>query len=777
MKKIFVYIFYFIFFLNNCFCYNYRVNNIYLKIKNSNIKNNIYYLNLLKKKFNNNIFNFRINEIKNFLYNNSSFNYINIYKLRNKLFIYLENKPLIYKINFYGNNYLSNKKIFNLLKKFDICKGKYINIYNLLKFKKYLINKYKLYNIYNFNIKFNIININNNKYLLKIFFYEGFFFKIRNLFIKNLNINKYNLLYLFKYKIFNLNNFIYNLKKIKFYYINKGYLNFKIKNIYIKFFNDMLDIYIDFNKGYRYILSDIKINNNFNKYNIYINNIINKYFIKNNFYKKIIIKKIILNIKNIFLSKKFKNLIINKKIKVLNNNFKNKFILFLNIYLKNNFYVNKIIFKGNINFNKKYLLKNFLQKEKYLYNKNFVKLDLLNLKKNKFFNKIILKKEFLNNSNKLNLIYFIKENNKGIVNFGIGYNKIGSLNYNINLYKKNLFFYRDYIYIKIFKNNFINKNIFSYKYKLNNNNIFLNYKIFYNNLLNNNFNNDYLEKNYGFKKNIIFFINNYTKYILGFKYINSNLYNIKSKLNLLKYFDTINKKFYINNKNNNININDFFLINNIIINKFDNNIFPNKGYYIDIYNKVTLPYSDNNFYNLIFNFKKYLYLKKGFIFYINNYINYINSFFNKNLPLNKKLYIKEKFFLRGFNLENIKKNNIFINSKNYKCKKNKKFCFIKDYYEGNLIFLNNFELIIPNYFFNILNSKYIRLSLFLDSGIIFDTNINKNINNKSILRLSLGLCLKIITPLGPMNFSYGLPIKYNNFDEINNLQFSLGNFI
>ncbi|WXB47326.1 MAG: DNA gyrase subunit A [Candidatus Shikimatogenerans sp. Tmey] len=413
---------------------------IYYFVKNQHklyIKDIIYKYKFYKNKLLllNNIL-IIINNIKNILklFKKSSSKKVLVNKLLSKYKLSKKIIDNILKIKLYRFSqyeikkiYIKKKYILNKIKKFKIIlsskKIRMIKIYkNLKKIKKkysdkrktkiikklFKINKYNKY-IHNikiilifyskyifktlFNIKkskyfkkiknhkiYNIIIINNNKYLL-CFTKKGYYFWIN---INNINYNKkYCLLNIFKLKkndkiisiikINNINKYKYLLIITKYGFINKikfnKILNFNKKNIKNIFFNK---------KDYIIKCSLIK-----NK-NIYISYLINNYIIV----KNINIKKNKINIKNIKLIKK-----INKKNITLINI--KKYILLLIIYengfLKiykikkkkkikiNNFYKKKIIFFKKINNQKNIILINNLNKiykfklKNLIFNNNYEK--------------------------------------------------------------------------------------------------------------------------------------------------------------------------------------------------------------------------------------------------------------------------------------------------------------------------------------------------------------------------------------------------------------------
>ncbi len=798
-----------IFFCYNCFAGKfYKIDNIILNIKNNNI-NSYYYKKLLKNEFGYYISKNNIINIKYFLYKLNHFSKVKIFYLKNDNILFLlKYKFIINKLFFVGNKIFNNSEILYFLNKFNISNGKFLNNYSILKFKIYLINKYKKIGKYNINIKFLKINLIKNKFLLKLIINEGNFLLVKKINIfGNINISKNKIFSLMKIKesnfIFNLlfkNNFYYNqfikdLDNIKYYYFNNGYFDFFIKEIKIKFYKkNLLNIFIKFNEGNRYKINNIIFKSNILYFNKILNLIKYKKFKNNIYYKYNRIKNIISDINIFFKQKGYANLNINIKYK----KYKYNIIFFIYINFNKKFYINKVLFEGNININKNFLKKKIILIKNKLYNIVLIKKIIIDLKKTNSFNFIKYKEKFINiyKSNKINIIYKIsKKNNNNLFNINIGYNNKNIINYNIKLFKKNFLFYNNNFLMKILKNKF-NKSINTFfVYPINKyNNVYIKHEFLFNNFIYNNINSNYLSSNYISKNSIIFLFNKNFKYSLSLNYDNNYIYKIKSQLLYIEYLNSINKKYNLNSLNNNFYINNLFLVNNFSLNKLDNNFFPNFGYYINLYIKYTLLNLYNNYLKINFSFCNYIPLNKykKWILFINNNIGYIKNLNNKKIPFYEYFnFGKNNNFIRGFNYENINDNKIFINSKSYKCKNNKNICFYNSVLEGNFILSNNLNIIIPNsYFLNNYFSKYIRISFFLDNGIILNNNFNnifknKNINNnttnisyyKNILKSSIGIYFNIITPIGALNLSFNLPIKYNNNNEINYFQFNIGNNI
>ncbi len=88
---------------------------------------------------------------------------------------------------------------------------------------------------------------------------------------------------------------------------------------------------------------------------------------------------------------------------------------------------------------------------------------------------------------------------------------------------------------------------------------------------------------------------------------------------------------------------------------------------------------------------------------------------------------------------------------------------------GNARLLGSAELVLPPPFD--LESKSMRFTAFIDAGNVYNTDEAVDFDQ---LRLTYGLALNWITPVGPLVFSYGWPINAKDGDRLESFQFSLG---
>lgn len=96
---------------------------------------------------------------------------------------------------------------------------------------------------------------------------------------------------------------------------------------------------------------------------------------------------------------------------------------------------------------------------------------------------------------------------------------------------------------------------------------------------------------------------------------------------------------------------------------------------------------------------------------------------------------------------------------------------------GNMLVEFGADLIFPLPFID--DQRSFQTSLFLDVGNVFDTECRETqVNCYSFdadeLRASVGIGLNWLSPMGPLTFSLAKTLKYNESDDREGFQFSLG---
>ena len=185
----------------------------------------------------------------------------------------------------------------------------------------------------------------------------------------------------------------------------------------------------------------------------------------------------------------------------------------------------------------------------------------------------------------------------------------------------------------------------------------------------------------------------------------------------------------------------------------DSALIPSKGSLQRLSGEVGTPLGNLLFYQLNAQFQQYYSFSKGNILSFNGEIGYGEAYGNKPYPITKNYFVGGIGSVRGYAPGSLGPK--YFNSTT-----------------GTFLPTGGQSKIVTNveYTFPVPGSgvdKTLRLFTFADGGNAFqDINLS--------LRYSYGVGLSWISPLGPLKFSYGIPINAQPNDNIQRLQFQVG---
>jgi len=185
----------------------------------------------------------------------------------------------------------------------------------------------------------------------------------------------------------------------------------------------------------------------------------------------------------------------------------------------------------------------------------------------------------------------------------------------------------------------------------------------------------------------------------------------------------------------------------------DSALIPSKGSLQRLSAEVGTPLGNLTFYQLNAQYQHYYSFSKGNILSFNGEVGYGEAYGSKPYPITKNYYVGGIGSVRGYAPGSLGPQ--YLNP-----------------FVGRSLPTGGQSKIVTNveYTFPVPGSgvdKTLRLFGFVDGGNAFqDINL--------VLRYSYGVGLSWISPLGPLKFSYGMPIKSQPNDNIQRLQFQVG---
>ena len=186
----------------------------------------------------------------------------------------------------------------------------------------------------------------------------------------------------------------------------------------------------------------------------------------------------------------------------------------------------------------------------------------------------------------------------------------------------------------------------------------------------------------------------------------------------------------------------------------DSALIPSTGSLQQLSAEVGTPVGNMTFYRIFGQYQKYHSFSKGNILSYNGELGYGEAYGKNPFPITKNYYVGGIGSVRGYSPGSL--GPTYYNS------------FLGRYQPtgGQSKIVNNVEYTVPVPGSGV--DKTLRVFGFVDGGNVYNENINL------VLRYSYGLGLSWISPLGPLKFSYGIPIKSLPTDNVQRLQFQVG---
>ena len=186
----------------------------------------------------------------------------------------------------------------------------------------------------------------------------------------------------------------------------------------------------------------------------------------------------------------------------------------------------------------------------------------------------------------------------------------------------------------------------------------------------------------------------------------------------------------------------------------DNMIFPTKGYKVSLNADVTAPVFDMQYYKISASGEQYLPVTEKITTRIKGGLGYGASYGDEIFPFFKNYTVGGQSTLRGFKQSSVGEKTLDTNGQ-----------YIT--YGGEKMVTLSAETFFPVP--GMKNTDSFRMSAFVDAGGVFEDSFSA-----SEMRYSMGIGATWLSPFGPLNVSLATPLNDDNLDRTETFQFGMG---